>query len=73
MEVDPPTRLLEDKKEKDKDPSDKANRAVTSEEIKKSKVKQDFSGELDVRLPQLKCLALEVCVLFLPACLSFGF
>ena len=36
------------------------HKAVTAEEIKKNKAKQDFSGELDTRLPQLRTLALEV-------------
>jgi len=46
MDVTPTTVKVEDK-------------AVTSEDIKKSKIKQDFSGELDTRLPQLRALAIE--------------
>ena len=50
------TTVKLDEKEKKKE----EDKAMTSEEIKKSKIKQDFSAELDARLPQLKSLALEV-------------
>jgi hypothetical protein len=60
MEIEKEKEQVGQGKGKGKEKKKDTGEAVTADQIKKAKAKQDFSGELEVRLPQLRKLALEV-------------